>query len=58
MTTQELINALKILNSIDRQDWMSDAEWTYFARDPFRYLMRCDDEQAEAIMKEFNARQR
>lgn len=60
MTLKRFHNALRILLSIDGPDFHEaapDGDWQAFRDDPFRYLIRCDDEQAQALWKLVEARQ-
>ena len=54
------MNNLKILHSLDQcevgQDIMR-GQWDKFCDDPVRFLMRCDDETADAIWVAMEKRQ-
>ena len=60
MTQREFENRLRSLYNIDadRIPELTPAQWTRFRDDPPRYLTRADDEQAAAIWREVERRQK
>jgi hypothetical protein len=60
MKTHDLTNRLRTLYNIDRHQVpeLTDAEWPKFRDDPPRFLARCPDTLADAIMREVEKRQR
>lgn len=60
MTTHDFLNRLRALHFIDRDQVLelTDAQWPKFRDDPPRFLMRCGDAAADAIMREVEKSQR
>lgn len=66
MTLDEFHNALRILTGIDRYELVAfkvidqddGAAWHAFRTDPFRWLIRADDEQTERLWRIIQARSR
>jgi len=59
MDAHQFINRIRSLYNIDRHKLpeLSTPQWHDFQDDPPRFLMRCDDETAEAIWRQVEARQ-
>lgn len=59
MTKQEFLNRLRSLFNIDgwKLPELSKDEQAMFVSSPVRYLMKCDDQQADAIWREVDVRQ-
>lgn len=65
MTLREFHNALRVLLNIDRDELeragiIGHADhnaWGTFKRDPYRFLIRADDETAEKLWRLIEARQ-
>ena len=57
MELREFHNGLRILTSIDMHELVAakviedddEAEWTAFRKDPHKWMMLADDDQAEAL---------
>jgi hypothetical protein len=47
----EFHNGLRILGCLDRGElkFLTGAQWISFARDPYRFFIRCDDSTADKI---------
>lgn len=64
MNLQEFSNGLRILTSIDMHELVAakviedddEAEWAAFRKDPHRWLITADDNQAEALWGVMKAR--
>lgn len=57
------LNRIKIMISLDQHEIrpsggpMTDSVYTRFVADPFRFMMRCDDQTAAAIWRAVVARE-
>jgi hypothetical protein len=51
MTQHEFSNALRILISVDHHEvpFLDKASWEKFRDDPFRFMMRANDNMADAV---------
>ena len=51
MTQAEFHNGLRTLRCLDRGElkFLTGPQWISFARDPYRFFIRCDDETADKI---------
>lgn len=56
MTFEEFHNGLRLLNSIDASELGDPEWWPDFQRDPYRFMVRCSDEDADVIWRAMKKR--